>query len=964
MGRARLEVALLGPVEVHRDGVTIPVPPGRPTVILAALAARPGTVVPVDALAGWLWPDDEPVHPRAAIQTHVARLRAALGDGFVQAAGDGYRLDLAPDAVDVTRFRELVAAGRDAEPVTELTLLREGLALWRGDPLAGLNPDDLEKATAPLLVEELLSATERMNELRLRLDRTDEEFVPSLRRLVAAHPWRERLWAQLMLALYRQGRQGDALAAYHEVVTVLRDELGIDPGPELTDLHRRILDTDPALLATAPGAGTAGGGASGGGAAAAVVRPPVQLPRSTAQFVGREHEIDLLTAVLSENRSWARLGLISGPGGSGKTTLALHVGHALREAHPDGQLFAELRGSTVPAEPGEVLAEFLRALATTEEDIPATLDERAALFRSACAHRRLLVVLDDARDAAQVTPLLPGAGGCSVLVTSRPQLSMIPSDVQIDLALFSDEDANELLESMVGRARLAAEPEATALVVSACKGSPLALRIAGGRLVTRPAWPIDHFAERLLTSRLDELEMGDLSVRAMLTASVQGLDPAIAFRFRLLAAVPGPALDVETAAATWDVSADDARSVLEHLVDVRLIDSAAPDEYRWHDLVDDHLRAVADTHRVIAARRRLVRYYLRCLHNLWPVLRPGGNAVEPGSWFPHEVQGHEFADRAEIHAWLHPHTALMTSLGLAGLHSEQQDVVDESAALLLALARARYECCREAHTEDLSRAVLDVPAKLGDPVLTARAWHALALSLGAQSRRGEALEAGARGLAVRRELGDRYGEVIMLHNMAVWHELDGRYEEAAELFERCAEADDVLSPEVRRRCRRNLAHVQTSLGRYDDARRNLELTGEGLGDEPGVELFDQLLVLAHLALETGAADEAVAGFQRAVAVAVELGSVPLQATGLVKEAHALRRSGHDGGGPAARAAALAREGHLTDVEAEALAELGHSRAGAGDDETARVHWAAALKIFESLGSARADELRDLVVERP
>ncbi|TDC47216.1 tetratricopeptide repeat protein, partial [Jiangella ureilytica] len=648
----------------------------------------------------------------------------------------------------------------------------------------------------------------------------------------------------------------------------------------------------------------------------------------------------------------------------GKTTLALHVGHALREAHPDGQLFAELRGSTAPADPADVLAEFLRALATPEEDIPATRDERAALFRSACAHRRLLVVLDDAIDAAQVTPLLPGAGGCSVLVTSRPQLSMIPADVQIDLALFTDDDAYELLESMVGRDRLAAEPEATALVIGACQGSPLALRIAGGRLVTRPAWPIDHFAERLLTSRLDELEMGDLSVRSMLMASVQGLDPAIAFRFRLLAAVPGPAVDVETAAATWDVGPDDARGVLEHLVDVRLIDSAAPDEYRWHDLVDDHLRAVADPHRVTAARRRLVRYYLRCLHNLWPVLRPGGTVVESGAWFPHEVAGREFTERAEVHAWLHPHTSLMTSLGLSGLHSDQQDIVDESAALLLALARSRYECCREVHTEDLSRAVLDVPAKLGDPLLTARAWHSLALSLGAQSRRAEALEAGARGLAVRRELGDRYGEVIMLHNMAVWHELDGSYEQAAELFERCADADDVLSPEVRRRCRRNLADVQISMGRYDDARRNLERTGDGVGNEPGVELFDQLLAVAHLDLETGAADRAVAGLERAVAVAVELDSIPLQATGLVKEAYALRRAGGDGGGPAARAAALAREGHLADVEAEALSELGHSRSRQGDDETAHVHWTAALRIFESLDSPRADELRTLVAKRP
>ncbi|WP_026874216.1 AfsR/SARP family transcriptional regulator [Jiangella gansuensis] len=946
MARARLDVALLGPVEVHRDGAPLQVPAGRPTVILAALAVRPGTIVPVDTLAGYLWPDEEPVRPRAAIQTHVARLRAALGDGLVQAAGDGYRLDVPPDAVDVSRFRNLVSASRDAGPAGELELLRSALALWRGQPLTGLVPDDFERTAAPLLVEEMLAATERLNELRLQLDQIDDDAVPELRRLVAAHPWRERLWAQLMLTLYRQGRQGDAVAAYHELVTVLGDELGIDPGPELAEVHRRILASDPTLL--------------GGRQQPPQVRAPFQLPRTTARFVGREAELETLTSTLSESRSWARLALISGPGGSGKTTLALHAGHALRDAHPDGQLFAELRGSSDPADPADVLAEFLRALGTDEADIPLLADERAALFRSLCANRRLLVVLDDARDAAQVTPLLPGSGGCSALVTSRPQLSVLPADVQLDLTLFSDDDAYVLLESMVGRDRLAAEPDATAVVLGACQGSPLALRIAGGRLVTRPSWPIDHFAERLMGSRLDELEIGDLSVRAMLTASVQGLDPAVAYRFRLLAALPGPSVDVEAAAVAWDVSAGDARARLEHLVDVRIIDSHAPDEYRWHDLVDEHLRAIADPIRVAAARRRLVRYYLRSLHELWPVLRADAEAVVDAAWYPHDVTGRQFSDRADVHRWLHPHTPLMTSLGFGGLRSEQQEVVDESAALLLALARAGYECCRDVRGEELARAVLDIPEALDDPALEGRAWHTLALTLGAQGRRSEALEAGTRGLEVRRELGDRYGEIIMLHNMAVWHELDGEYQEAADLFEQCVGADDVLTPPMRRRCRRNLAHVQVSLGCYDEARRNLELTGTGL-DDLGTETFDQLVAVGHLDLATGAADRAVDGFERAAAMAVELGSVALEATALVKAAQARRAAGVDYAEAAARAAGLARGEHLADVEAEALCELGRNSAAQGDDAAAAVHWTAALRIYESMGSARAAEVRTLLM---
>lgn len=948
MGPPHFEVALLGPVEARRDGVPLPLPHGRPTVILAALAYRAGAAVPVDALVHYLWPDGEPQHPRAAIQTHVTRLRSVLGRDAVQGAGDGYRLDVPAAAVDLVRFRGLVAVGPGAEPAGELKQLDEALSLWRGDPLSGLVPDTLASETAGLLVEELLGATERRNELCLRLGRVDDDFVPALRRLVGAHPWRERLWAQLILALYRKGRRGEALSAYHDLMSVLRDELGIDPGPELADLHRRMLASDPSLA-----------GVASSTPRAATVATACQLPRPVADFVGRAREMDSLMSGLSAEQTWARIGMISGPGGSGKTTLALQVGHALRAAHPDGQLFAELHGTSRPADPSDILADFLRALGFDDE-IPSSCDERASFFRSACADRKLLVVLDDARDAAQIRPLLPAAESCAVLVTSRPRLGTVSADVRVDLGLLTEREAYDLLAAAVGPSRLEAEPDAVDVVVESCQGSPLALRIVGGRLASRPSWPIGHLAARLRGGgRLDALEMGDLSVRATLTASVQALRPADAVRFRLLAALPGPSADVEAAAVAWNVDEEDARGSLERLVDVRLIDSTAPDHYRWHDLVDDYIRASANRGEADAARRRLVAYYLRSVHNTWPLLRQGAEATEDAAWFPHDVSGREFGGRAEVHAWLHPRWAFLTTLGRDGLRSAEQHEVDKAAALLLALGRSGYECCRDTRIEAVARAVLDAP-RLGDRRLTARAWHGLALALGDQRRHHEALEAGAHGLAVRRELGDRYGEIIMRHNMAVWYESARQYEQAAELFEQCADADDVLSPQLRARCRRNLAHVQISLGRFEPARENLQRAWDTVDDHLDVDRHDHTAATAHLHLHTGAFEEAVQHYDEAVALATRIGSTSLRASALAGAARARRLAGRDGSAQAAQAVALARDEHLADIEAEALVETGHAQAARGASDAAAADWQAALRLYESLRSGEADDVRALL----
>ncbi|WP_165367624.1 AfsR/SARP family transcriptional regulator [Phytoactinopolyspora endophytica] len=947
MSSARLEVSLLGTVEASRDGAPTPLPPGRPTVILAALALRAGHVVPLDVLVDYLWPDGRPKRPKATIQTHVARLRAALDESVIHAVGDGYCLDVPPDAVDILRFRDMVAtASQLDEPATELKHLQVALALWRGEPLSGLAPDTLQQESAPLLVEELLATTERVNDLRLRLAELDDEFVPSLRRLVTGHPWREKLWAQLLLALYRQGRRGEALSAYHELVTVLKNDLGIEPGPEVAELHARILASDQELLARPEPRRTA------------VV--PFQLPRPPADVVGRDQEVDLLTSTLSASRPWARLCVVSGPGGSGKTTLALRAGHAVRDAHPDGQLFAELRGSSAPVNPADVLADFLRALGIDSDDIPPTAHERSSLFRSVCAGRRLLVVLDDAHDAAQIMPLLPGADGCSVLVTSRPRLSVIPADIQIDLSMLDDGAAHELLASIAGHARLDVEPDAANTIIDACQGSPLALRIAGGRLAVRPSWPVNHLAERLRgESRLDELQIGDLSVRAVIDASFQILDQMTADRFQLLAAVPGATVDVEAASVLWETGGELARDCLEQLVDIRLLDSPSPGDYRWHDLVGDYMRGLLGRDRADHARRLLATYYLRTLYNTLPVLRPDGPPPQDEPCFPDEVDGRSFRDRDEIHAWLHPRRPVLVALGRHGLRSGDPAVVDEAAALMLALNQAEHECCRDARP-DLVHRVLDALDRIGSQELVARAWYSVALSLGNQNRSQEALDAATHALKARRRLGDRRGEMTTLHNMAVYYALGHRFEEAAELFEQCAAATDLLTPRIQTRSLRNLADVQVSLGRYDEARRNLEETAKAVDDWESVDAFEQVSALAHLYTETGDTARAIAEHERAIAIAIALDSAALHAAALVNAAHGRRVTGQSWHDDAAAALELARQTQMADVEAEALQELGHDAMRLGDRQGAEKCWREALEIFTSLRAAEADGVRTLL----
>ncbi|WP_116948115.1 AfsR/SARP family transcriptional regulator [Jiangella endophytica] len=930
-----LDVRLLGAVEVRRDGAAVPVPSGRPAVVLAALALRPGGIVTQGTLARLLWPDAQPEHPRAALQTHVARVRAVLGRSAVESAGDGYRLGLPPDAIDVTRFRGLFAAARAMDDLPgRLALLDQALVLWRGNPLAGLWPDVLTRQTAPSLLDEVLTVAERAHELRLLLHGPDDGVIRELRELVTAHPEREGAAGQLMIALYREGRQGDALGVFHDTVRALR-AAGRRPGPELAALHARLL-TGGDLVADDTGGDTGGDTGPAPAPAAVPVAPapgaagpgtrPAQLPSRPRSFVGRAAEVATLAAALRDGPAPAgrcRTVVVSGAGGTGKTTLALRVAHEVRDRYPDGQLFADLRTSSDAAAFGtDALAGLLRALGVGGPDLPPCPHERAELLRRLCTGRRLLVLMDDA-DPDTVASLLPAESQCAVIVTSRRRIPELPADARVDLGMFSEPEARELLASVVGVDRLVAEPDATTTVLQRCAGSPLAVRIAAGRLATRPAWPIEHFAGRLSDGdRLGELRAGGLAVRAMLDATYVSLQPVQAQRYRLLAALTGATVDAEIAAVVWEVDVDEARRLLNRLADIRLLEPAADGGYGWHDLVDDHIRAVSDTVTARAARHRLLGHLLLTLRNARLRLRPDDSVPgvpEPPRDCP---PGRSFADRCEIHAWLHPRRTQLITLARAELTGGEYPAVDHAAGLLVLLDAVARECCDSGDDEETARTVLAAATPPSHPAITAAAWTNLTLTLAAQHRLDEALTAADHAVELRREQNDRYGELIMFENQACIHVEAGRYQEAVDVIAACVADREFLSSQVRARCLRTRARGYAGLGRCAAARADLAAAD-------AVEIPAPVSYDAHYAAAVAAAvhraaghrDEALRSCWQAVDIAVALGSTWMRALSLLDAARTLRHFGADGSAAASDAVAVAVENRHVRLAAEARTEL-------------------------------------------
>jgi DNA-binding SARP family transcriptional activator len=653
---------LLGVVEAHVGAEPVDLGHARQRWVLAALLADANRPVSIDRLTERVWADDPPYRARRLLASYLSRLRRVLavaGGVDIRHGPGGYMISLPAKAVDVFRFRELVARARTER---RLTLFDEALALWRDDAIAGLDTPWADTVRQTLGTERLLAQLDRADLVLARGDHNAVLAETSER--AVAHPLDERIAGQLMLASYLAGQQAGALMEFERIRRRLADEFGADPGLVLRRLHERILTTDPEL---APRRDTS---------------VPHQLPASPRWFVGRDAELAVLDEVMTGGTGTVAVVAISGVGGVGKTSLALRWAHRNLARFPDGQLYVNLRGfdpTWSPLRPEVVVSQFLDALGVPPAALPADPEGRFALYRSRAVGRRLLVVLDNARDAGQVEPLLPGSETCAVIITSRnrPGSLGVRGTHLLDLTVFAELEARELLTRHLGTERVSAEPAVVDDFVRWSGGLPLAVSIVASRAGANPRFRLEVLARELAdtSARLDALDAGDLTtnVRAVFSWSYRALDPEAARVFRLLGAAPESDLSLTAAAALLGLPLQRTRAALRQLVGAHLLQEHVPGRYRMHDLVWLYADELVTEHERQEVLRRLVDFYLHTAMAADRLLRPERRPIElpplPGCPSP------PLTDRASAVAWFAgEHRCLMAALDSAVRRGAHEDV--------------------------------------------------------------------------------------------------------------------------------------------------------------------------------------------------------------------------------------------------------------------------------------------------
>jgi DNA-binding SARP family transcriptional activator/DNA polymerase III delta prime subunit len=588
--RAASRFSILGALTISNGHESVALHPSKPATLLAALLLRPNDVVSVASLQRAIWGDRPPANARTMLHTCVLRLRRLLADfdvvanaNAIETVPGGYRFPASADTLDLVRFRDLVRAASGAEaPTEELRLLVEASRLWRGVPLANVRSDTLERDEIPRLTEEWLQVTERRFAIELTLG-GHRQVLPELRVVSAAHPGDERFRQQLIEALYRAGRKADALAEYRTLKSYLRDELGLQPGRLLQDLELTILrgeDLRPIHPAETGSLDLIG----------------CQLPPDLPSFAGRRHQVDALTTQLTSDRSGPALVVISGPPGIGKTTLAVHVAHLVRDSFPDGQWAVRL--STYDGEPqsSELIAgDLARQLGLAAPPGGDGGTDAVAALQRAMTDRRVLLLLDDAVNAHQVIPLLPATGGSAVIITSNRSLVGLAAGRGgwvHRLPAFDVADSCAMLEAIVGRDRAAAEPLALREISNLCGNYPVAIRIAATRLQNRPRQTLSDCAERLRSLPLHTLSLGTdprMSLSRTLGRYLSRLDMRLAQAFTTIASCPDEEFSAPACARLLDLTGARAAELLDELVDVNVLEENTPGHYSTHTV----LRSVA-----------------------------------------------------------------------------------------------------------------------------------------------------------------------------------------------------------------------------------------------------------------------------------------------------------------------------------------------------------------------------------
>ncbi|MGR4880789.1 BTAD domain-containing putative transcriptional regulator [Streptomyces sp. LARHCF249] len=828
-----MEFRLLGPVEVWRSSQRLPLGGKKPRALLAALVLHQGRVVSAERLIDAIWGESPPETVRTLLQTYVWSLRRELGDA-IETRAPGYLLRVEAGQVDREAFTDLVERGRRAAATGRHDIaareFRSALDLWRGPALGGIG-DALRGEAAGLDEERLTVLDERIAAEAAQGIAPD---IAELTALVAGHPTRERSRSALMLALYRVGRQAEALNVYQDGKRVLAEQLGIDPGPEARRLYEAILRADPALLATE--------------ARQPPVPVPAQLPPATVDFTDRDEALHSLGTALTATRTTVPVCVVSGTGGVGKSTLAAQAAHQVAATYTDGQLYADLRGVTEsPATAGEILGRFLRALG---HEVPEPLAERVDLFRTVLTGRRILMVLDDAGAEAQVRPLLPGSPTCGVLITSRNRLPGLAGAHRVDLDVFGADASVELLARIAGHDRVAAEPEAARRIVTMCGQLPLAIRTAGARLATRRHWTLTTMVDRLSDERrrLDELAVADLEVRASVALSYRLLEPPARRAFRLIGLLG--AVDFAPWAVGALLDADDrtAEDMVGSLIDAHLLDVAGAGQprLRLHELLRVYAEERAEAEDSVAERRAALSRVL-------------------GSWL-WLIRGQAPSGEVE------PCAEYTTARPVPSLLSPPADSFEQEApGLVLAVERAA--------ALDLDVAVCEISVAL------------CSSSFGVRNRFDEWWRTHDAALGAARRAGNRTGEAMLLSGLGQLRYAEDRFDRAHDYFGAAfrlfSGAGDVRGRAV------TLAGTGSAYreqGRFSAAREALcgAVTGfRAVGDDAGLGYAARLA--ASVDLEQGRYAPALSALDDALSAYRRVGSrrgeaLTLRTTGLVRRA--------------------------------------------------------------------------------
>lgn len=954
-----LYFSVLGPVRARRNGETLPSGSPQQRALLTALLLRGGHTATAAELIDAIWGDEPPSQALAAVRTYASRLRKILGPQTLASDSGGYAMRTGPDALDVTVAEELAAGADKARAAGDRgrarALLNKALALWDGEALASV-PGPYAENQRTRLEEWRLQLTETRLDLDLEVG-CHAEAVSELTALTAAHPLRERLRELLMVALYRSGRQAEALAVYADTRRLLAEELGVDPRPELAQLQQRILQADEELARPADDPTPA----------AAPVRP-AQLPATVPDFTGRASFVrELGDRIATAEGSVMAVSALAGIGGVGKTTLAVHVAHQARKHFPDGQLYVDLQGAgSRAAEPETVLGAFLRALGTADSAIPESLDERAALYRSTLDGRRILILLDNAHDAAQIRPLLPGTTGCAALVTSRVRMVDLAGAHLVDLDVMSPEEALQLFTRIVGEERINSERKAALDVVAACGFLPLAIRIAASRLASRRTWTVSVLAAKLADERrrLDELQAGDLAVKATFELGYGQLEPAQARAFRLLGLADGPDISLAAAAALLNLEVHAAEDLLEALVDTSLVESAAPGRYRYHDLVRLYARSCAERDEQPPVERelalsRLLDFYLATAAGVYALERPGDRTVNHLERTEHP--GLSFTDHGRALDWLY---AEANPLLACVRQSITATTIRRAVDLLLASKDLAESGANSRQFESVATIVRDAATVTGDARSEARARTTLAQVHSTAGRFDQAEDEARQAMVLASSIDDIWTHCNAPNELGIIAGYRNRLDEAEVLLQQTItafRADTNQAGEASALC--NLSRVHLAIGRTASA---VELAGQG------IDLYARLGLTLRLAngryalglalTRAGRQNEAEGRLSEALTVFRESRQRLWEGMTLFRLAEV-----HLAAQRPARAAAFSEQAltvllHIGGEwrRANVLTVLGQALDGIGQADRANVCWREALAVFDQLKAPESDIVRGLL----